>query len=285
MKSVRLGCVKFLNTLPLIEGLQACRDIRLTAAVPSKLIGMLERDEVDVAIASVIDAACSPVDVSLLPVGMIGCDGPTLTVRVFSTEPLEQIERICADTDSHTSVALMQVVMWRKFGRRVRVIEFDARERIAIRPGAAPDFDAEWPPAMLLIGDKVVTDAPPAARYPHQIDLGAAWNELTGLPFVYAMWMCRTERADDPRIRFAAALLERQRLHNATRLDWIVDARAKDRHWPEELAREYLGGRMRYTVGERERRAVEEFLAAAAELNLAPAKSVHWADDAAIAAR
>ena len=42
--------------------------------------------------------------------------------------------------------------------------------------------------SVLLIGDKVVTDAPPEERYPYQMDLGAAWKELTGLPFVYAVW-------------------------------------------------------------------------------------------------
>ena len=284
MDPIRLGCVKFLNTLPLIEGLRACRDIQIAAAVPSKLIGMLERDEVDIAIASVIDAAASPIDVALLPVGMIGCDGLTMTVRVYSASPLEELDEICADTDSHTSVALMQVIMHRTYGRRIRVVDFDARERIAIHPGATTD-DAEWPAAMLLIGDKIVTDAPPASKYPYQLDLGAAWRELTGLPFVYAMWMCQRERADDPRVRLGAAILERQRRHNSTRLDWIVDARAAERHWPEELAREYVGSRLRYEVGAREREAVETFLAAAAELNLAPQKPVHWADDAALAAR
>ena len=51
--------------------------------------------------------------------------------------------------------------------------------------------------ARLLIGDKVVTDAPPTDRYPHQMDLGEAWKDLTGLPFVYAMWMCRGPRTGD----------------------------------------------------------------------------------------
>ncbi len=288
MNRIRLGCVKYLNTLPMIEGLEACRDLELISAVPAKLIGMLERDEVDLALASVIDAATSREPVALIPVGMIGCDGPTLTVRVFSNVPFDQVTEVHADTDSHTSTILMQVIMWRMFKKRVRVVEFDARERMAlgIDPSShAAGGSSEWPEAMLLIGDKVVTDSPPAVRYPHQLDLGAAWKELTGLPFVYATWMCKASRMVDPPIQIAAALLERQRLHNATRLDWIVDSRARDRHWPEDLAREYIGTRLRYHVGDRERQAVDLFLKEAADLGLARTTTVQWAEDAAASAR
>lgn len=284
MEPVRLGCVKYLNTLPLIEGLQSCREVELITAVPAKLIGLLESDQVDVALASVIDAVQSPTDVALLPVGMIGCDGSTMTVRVFSNQPIDTIDRVCADTDSHTSVALLQVILWRKFGRRVQIVEFDARERMAVGNSGASSPD-EWPSAMLLIGDKVVTDSPRAVRYPYQMDLGAAWKELTGLPFVYAVWMCKAERADDPAVRVIAALLERQRLHNLTRLDWIVNARARERGWPEDLAREYVGSRLRYDIGEEERRAAELFLTAAAELELTPLKAARWINEPAALAR
>jgi chorismate dehydratase len=30
-----------------------------------------------------------------------------------------------------------------------------------------------------------------ARRYPHQLDLGQGWKELTGLPFVFALWAVR----------------------------------------------------------------------------------------------
>lgn len=282
MNTIRLGCVKYLNTLPMIEGLQACSGLELIAAVPAKLIGMLRRGEVDIALASVIDAAMPGEPVTLLPVGMIGCDGPTMTVRVYSTVPLEQIEVVHADTDSHTSTALMQVVMRRMFGKRIRVVEFDARERVVVSGGSS---DGEWPAAMLLIGDKVVTDSPPAVRYPYQLDLGAAWKELTGLPFVYATWMCLTSRADDPAVRLGAAILERQRRHNATRLDWLVDTRAPERHWPSDLAREYVGTSLRFDLGEREEEAVERFLREAAELGLVPPATVRWAREAPALAR
>ena len=315
MEKVRIGCVKYLNTLPLIEGLRSWRDCEVVTAAPSGLIGMLLRGEVDVALASVIDAVgghgsgepCHqepPVPV-LLPVGMIGCDGPTLTVRVFSRGPIEKMTRVHVDAESHTSVALLQVLMWRKYGVRIEVARYEAgsdggterrsdegggnagasgsdggRERQS--DGGGGNAQAGWPEAVLLIGDKVVTDAPPAEMYPHQMDLGAAWKGLTGLPFVYAVWMCRGGEEETTRVRAAAAMLDRARRHNRTRLGWIAESRADEKHWPEDLAAEYLGRLLKYDVGDAEREAVEKFTGWARELGLCGAREARWCECAAV---
>jgi hypothetical protein len=73
------------------------------------------------------------------------------------------------------------------------------------------------------------------------------------------MWACRPERVQDPAIVAGAAALDRQRRRNAMRLDWIAAAAAPEHRWPVDLAREYLGRRMRYEVGAREREAVARF--------------------------
>lgn len=281
MSPIRIGCVQYLNTLPLIEGLQSWQDARIVTAVPSRLIGMLRSGEVDVALASVIDAA-GP-GVVLLPAGMIGCDGATLTVRLFSRVPIGRIASVGIDTDSHTSAALVRVILARRHGVRPRVADFDARERVVLGDGrngtATGPRDRAEVDALLLIGDKVVTDPPDTARYPYQLDLGEAWKEMTGLPFVYAVWMCRAGEERTPAVRAAAAVLDRQRRHNATRLGWIVGTRATERHWPEREAARYVGTLLKYDVGEAERESVAKFLAWAAELGLCPPHAEPaWAD-------
>lgn len=112
--------------------------------------------------------------------------------------------------------------------------------------------------------------------YPYQLDLGDAWKELTGLPFVYAIWMCRRERADDPEVRRTADLLDRQRRHNRTRLDWIVSAQASRHGWPLELAAQYLGSLLRYEVGPRECEAVARFFEMAREDGLVASSVARW---------
>ncbi|KAA0217340.1 MAG: hypothetical protein DYG94_01070 [Leptolyngbya sp. PLA3] len=272
MQKVRVGVVRFLNACPLIEGLAKCADLDLVAAVPSQITPMLERGEIDIGLVSTIDAALASVPLAQLPAGGIGCDGPTLTVRVFSRCEPGEMHTLAVDTDSHTSVVLAQVILARVHGVRPRVVDFDAREGA----GAAEFSDDPWPESLLLIGDKVVTASPPAIRYPHQIDLGEAWKTLTGLPFVYAVWMCRSEDAGKEHILSAAATLHRQRLRNAARLDWIITTRAREKGWPDDLARQYLGERLRFEIEAAQRTAVERFLAEAHDLGLAPKASPRW---------
>jgi chorismate dehydratase len=264
MTPVRIACVRYLNTIPLIHGLDKLAAVSLLPTVPARIADMVRSGEADAGLVSVIDAMRpeSP-RLALLPVGMIGCDGPTLTVRLFSRVPLDRIRRIHADTDSHTSVVLCRILLRQLHGIDPAVADFDAHERVEVGRGsaeAAPlSLDEAWPETVLLIGDKVVVDAPPEHRYPHQLDLGDAWKRLTGLPFVYAVWACREDQAGSREVRTAAAILDRQRRHNATRLDWIVSHHASEHRWPPALAAEYLGSRLRFEVGPREREAVARF--------------------------
>jgi len=279
---VRIGAVSYLNTLPLIEGLEKVEGVALERAAPSRLIEMLLADRLDVALAPVIESQRTEGGLALLPVGVIGSDGPTLTVRLYSAGPIEKIERVDADTDSRTSIVLMRALLRARHGIDPAVVDFDARERIS--SGAGAPTPNEWPEAMLLIGDKVVTSSPPAVRYPHQMDLGEAWKEQTGLPFVYAVWMCRPDRVDDPLVRRAASVLDRQRRHNRTRLDWIVTHRAPELGWPTDLARDYLGRMLRYEVDERARESVERFFDLAREMGLLERRApTRWAGEAASA--
>ena len=254
----RIAAVQFLNTISLIEGLETWDGCSLTKAVPSRIARMLVDDEADIGLASIVDAADPSNDLALIPAGMIGCDGPTLTVRLFSQVTPEKIARVHADTDSHTSVMLADVLLRELHGVNAEFVSYDARERMG-DDGNPIDPEEAWPQTLLLIGDKVVVDSPPAVRYPHQIDLGEAWHALTGLPFVYACWMCRRADLDSPMLDEAAAMLERVRLRNTMRLDWLVSREAKAHRWPADLAREYIGELLKFEPDGRAREAVGLF--------------------------
>lgn len=255
---LRLGCVSYLNTLPLIEGLGKLAGVRLTLTAPARLTDLMLEDRIDLGLMSVIDFQNAPEEAGLamLTCGMIGCDGPTLTVRVFSRVPFEKVGTLSADVDSHTSVALARVLLAEQFGTRPVVTAFDAdAHRTARETGDA----GGWPEAVLLIGDKVVTDAPPSDLYPFQMDLGEAWKDLTGLPFVYAVWMCREGTRNDARLPGVTAALDRQRRHNAGRLSWIISQRAALRGWPAPLASTYVRSHLRYDLTPAHRAGVDRF--------------------------
>lgn len=281
MDPIRVACVRYLNTAPLVEGLDKLEGLTLIPAVPADIAPMVRSGKADIGLASVIDAVGDP-ELAILPAGMIGSDGPTLTVRLFSSVPLANITAVCADADSHTSIALARVLLAEQFGVSPKFVPFNALERVALG-GETIEQDADgWPATLLLIGDKVVTHSPPAVRYPHQLDLGEAWKTLTGLPFVYAAWTCRADAIDTDegqrRMALASAMLDRQRRHNATRLDWLVQHWAPKSRWPVDLAQRYIGELLRYDLGERERESVGKFFELCAKHGITEAAAPCFAD-------
>lgn len=238
---VRIGAVSFLNTKPLIEGLADDRDISLRLAVPSRLGAMLRGGEVDAALVPVVDVARAGGAWQIISDACIASDGETLTVRVFSRTPPEDVRCVCTDGDSHTSVVLVRLIWAGRFGRAVR-----------LRPLAEVRGPSECD-AVLLIGDKVVSRRP--VGFPHELDLGAAWKDLTGLPFVFAVWAAKAGR-DWNRLA--------RRLSAARDAGVAAASRLARQHgpplgWPAELAEAYLTRHIRYMLTPEARCGLERF--------------------------
>ncbi len=238
-----IGCVSYLNARPLVDGIDEADGIRVVADVPSRLLDGLLAGATETALIPIIDFQTSPEPLCIVPVGAIGSDGMTLTVRVFARRPFDEITKVAVDGDSRTSVALLQVIFDELHGSLIEVVPL-----AGIDPSALPDgIDA-----VLLIGDKVVNAAP---DLPHQLDLGATWKELTSLPFVFAAWMARpsSDLGDLPR------LLTRRRALNLSRIPEVAARHAPAAGWPTPLAEHYLGRLLRYDLGQRELKAITTF--------------------------
>jgi len=257
----RVGCVSFLNAKPLIHGLESRTDLSIRLDVPSRLLKQLETSVVDIALCPVIDYQRSACPLEVVPAGGICCQGPTLTVRLFSRVPLEEITHIHTDPDSHTSIALLKIILSEQYGLAPKIEPYAARHAT---DHAESNAAASPPQAILLIGDKVVNNPPPDDAYPYELDLGQAWHELTGLPFVFAIWMTRanTDLGDLP------TTLNAQRLHNHPRLNEIADRYAHNHGWPPALGRQYLGQLLHYAIGPAQLQAIERFNVLAHHLGL-----------------
>ena len=242
---LRVASVAYFNSKSLIAGLDADPLVDLSLEVPSGLLGRLQDGSADVALLPTIDLQREP-GLRVIPSGGIGCDGPTLTVRLFAKRPFDQIRRLAVDPDSHTSAVLSRLLLRRVYGVTPPLI--DLRD--------AGDDPAE---ARLLIGDKVITSEP--RDFPHQLDLGEAWKAMTGLPFVFAVWTARAgvDLGDLPK-RLVAS-----REFGMTQIDRLVRAYAVPRGWPAGVARQYLTKYLKFPIGPRQIEAIRLFHRLAAE--------------------
>jgi chorismate dehydratase len=218
--------VSYLNARPLTDGLEAEPSLRVVSDVPSRLLGRLLAGEVEIALCPIIDYQRAPVELCIVPVGAIGSEGQTLTVRLFADRPFSEVSRVAVDGDSRTSVALLQVLLRDLYGTVAQLEPLPA--------GPPPQRLPPGIDAILLIGDKVVTAAP---SLPYQLDLGEAWRSLTGLPFVFATWLSpiTSDLGELPE------LLRRCRDRNRHRVRELAAAHAGAAGWPVALAEHYLG--------------------------------------------
>ena len=106
--------------------------------------------------------------------------------------------------------------------------------------------------AVLLIGDAALKNLG-ATEY--NVDLGAEWQELTGLPFVYACWVARggVELGDVPNL-----LLEAKN-RGITQIPEIARIEAKKLGLPENLCKDYLQHHIHYDLDESEIAGLEHF--------------------------
>jgi chorismate dehydratase len=248
----RLGAVSFLNAKPLVYGLSERPDVDVRFDVPSKLPTLLDLGVVDAALTPVVDMVRADRRWRVVSDVCIGCDGETMTVRVFSRVPPHRVRRIWADPASHSSVALAGLV-WRE--------QYDTVLEVESLADATQTQDCD---AVLLIGDKVVTAAPYGFTY--QTDLGGAWKTLTGLPFVFAVWSARQETATHA----LAPLLGEARDRGVAAAGSIARCNGPDLGWAPAAATEYLTRYLSFTLDARHREGMTTFLEMARAHELLP---------------
>jgi predicted solute-binding protein len=240
----RLGSVDSLNAVPLTRGLED----RVLFTAPARLAELLRAGRLDAALLSVTEWLSNPAYTALDGIA-IASRGPVRSVLLAHRRPLEELRTVHCDPASLASVNLLRVLLAAR----------------GLRPAFTrlPDYAAAPAcEAVLLIGDRALDFA--RAGHPHQLwDLGAAWQALTGLPFVYALWTLRPG-ADAAGL---AALLRAARDRGLAELEAIIAAR---RDYPAAFCREYLTRHIRFDLGAEEKRGIEEFAARLRRLGNGP---------------
>ena len=246
------GAVSFLNARPLIHGLEDDPRVALVRAVPSRLPDMLDAGAVDVGLVPVVDTVRRRRAWPIVSNACIGCGGATLTVRIFSRVDPADIETLHVDADSHTSIALASIIWREKYKRELKLIPWSQ----ATKTSDAIPSDCQ---AVLLIGDKVIQPPVGVDVFSTQIDLGATWRSLTGLPFVFAVWAV-TDRTSATDAGVMANVLESARDAGVGSAEQIATDYGPRMGWPTELASRYLTEFLNFTLGPREREGMQLFL-------------------------
>ena len=104
----------------------------------------------------------------------------------------------------------------------------------------------------------------PKENFVKEIDLGEMWNEWTGLPFVFAMWVAQSD-ADTSGI---AAALSEARNRGVNRLKTIAQSEAPKLGLSEQVAYNYLTQNLHYKMSSAELNGLQLFHELASQHNL-----------------
>ena len=241
--SLRLGCVKYLNALPLIHGWNG--EVRFDH--PSTLCRQLAAGQLDVALVSSFEYLRNPI-YSVVDRVAIASDGPVFSVILAHRGPLEQLREIVVDPASETSANLLRCLL----GEQGMVPEFVSQGEISAERG------------LLFIGDQAIRFRQQSAGRDQFLDLGAEWKKATGKPFVYALWLIRPDYAEELTVAQALRSLGRENLAN---LDALIAAQPESiRAFCEFYFRECL----RFAFGKEEKEGFQMFGELCAKQKLLP---------------
>ncbi len=177
-QKLKVGAVSYLNTKPLIYGFEHGKmrdEIELVIDYPANIASHLLHNRIDIGLVPVAIIP-SLKEHHIISDYCIGCDGEVASVCLFSDVPLQQIETILLDYQSRTSVSLLKILLQEHWKISPKLIA-----------GAAHyEQEIAGTTAGLVIGDRALTQR---LHSKYIYDLGSAWKEMTGLPFVFAAWV------------------------------------------------------------------------------------------------
>jgi chorismate dehydratase len=254
MAKLRVGAVSYLNTRPLVFGIEqglGSDRLDLTYDVPSVLASRMSAGELDLALLPVIELASIP-GLVVVPGLAIGSHGDCRSVLLVAKTPIADVKSVALDPESRTSNALARVLLSETWGVRPSFVTGPRDLRLALA-----EHDA-----VVRIGDKALFEPLPPDAIAH--DLGGAWTARTGLPFVFAVWASRPGVVD----REVYEILHASRRAGASAIPAIAaDYTWNGRQYPD-IAFAYLRDAMRYRLGDLEMTALRRFLGAAASLGV-----------------
>ena len=251
--SLRIGIVDYLNSWPLAWGFLSGRladGYEVLYCSPAEVADLLARGELDVGLVPSIEAGRIP-GLGVVPGLCVAATHEVRSVLLVSRKPVEEIRRVALDENSRTSAALVQIVLEACHGVRPEVTT------------RSPDLDE-----MLRDADAALVIGDPALRVDREsfriLDLAAAWRQLTGRPFVFAVWAVRygVETAtlvQDLRISLGQAFEE---------MGQIIERAVTELSLTPEVVERYLLRHLRFALGPEELAGLEEFYRRAKEFSL-----------------
>jgi chorismate dehydratase len=185
---VRITAVSYLNSVPFVYGIRRAGiflPCELVLAPPSSCAQAMSQGLTDIALVTVAEIPRLNTPVKIICDYCLGTSKGGHTVVLLSNSELKDIKTIILDPESCTSNSLTQILCkehWNinpNFEMRNNHTQIDTHTKNI---------------GYVLIGDRVFDFE---HQFKYCIDLSVEWINMTGLPFVFAAWVARTDVSEE----------------------------------------------------------------------------------------
>jgi chorismate dehydratase len=193
-KCIKVGIVNYRNTLPLLVGLDALHQqgvIQLSKNYPAAIANNLLNGSIDLGLVPVAILPQLP-HAQIIGKHCIASPKTVASVCLYSNVPIAQIDTILLDYQSKTSVQLVKILCKEYWHVEVDFVAAEANYIDAMQGAVAG----------VIIGDRAFEHG---KQFAYQYDLAEAWFALTGLPFVFAVWVSNQQFSTEFVAQFDAA--------------------------------------------------------------------------------
>ncbi|MCK5577908.1 MAG: menaquinone biosynthesis protein [Planctomycetes bacterium] len=248
----KLGVVPYLNSQPLIHGLTDRSDIKIVFQPPRQLAASLKKGRLVVSLLPVIEYLKHRADYRFIPGISISARGAGESVRLFFPKNIDRLKKVWLDRHSLTSNTLVRIILKKKYGL----------EPVFRLPPSGQSLDLRNPRVgWMAIGDRALRWRQRSVR---SLDLAQAWFELTGLSFVFALWVYRKKTP----LAGIAKILRAAKKAGLRRRREIADRESAKLRLPRKFCYHYLTKCMRYDLGTTELAGLRKFNKLAGEMGL-----------------
>jgi chorismate dehydratase len=247
-----------LNAVPLWDALhRVAPSVEVFADHPSRLADQLAAGGLDVALIPSVEylRGARAHGYRVIPDIAIVARRAAESVKLFCRVAPERIDRLMLDEGSRTSQVLARVWLEAAYGLQPSRIESLPMGMSALETTAD---------AVLVIGDRAMSVQ--ADGFHTVVDLGEAWNKLTGLPFVFAFWVAR----GDVELGSLPASLAAAKDEGLADVSRIAREGAARLGHDADRCFDYLTRVISYDLGEPEMRGFRRFAQMGADLGLLP---------------
>ncbi|MCU0599063.1 MAG: menaquinone biosynthesis protein [Desulfobacterales bacterium] len=252
--SISIGRIQYINVDPVYYGFKqyaARLSINLISSPPSILNQLMADGRLDISSVSSSAYARNWKDWLILPDLSISCYGKVMSVLAASRYPLEELggKKVLLTDESATAVDLLKLLFAKKNIRP----DFH-KEKIT-----SPSQLRDTADAGLIIGDCALKHDW-RHHFEYVWDLCELWNQMTGLPFVFGIWVVRKAFAANYAEITSEILdaLYRSRMNGLANISAIMESAARKLNIPPEICKAYYDC-MSYNLGAPEYRALETF--------------------------